>query len=160
MIYCFNKMRELRLTHIFFLHYTIALIAGGMVIAALFLLGEGLQFHSFVVLYIMYSQPAILMLRRMDYYEVKSDIKYGDYDIQEKIELSMEAHFCKPSLDKFSVFNILFLVSVIHVSILSYWIAVEINTSTVSIALIAMYLPLIYVWSDMIKELVKERKNI
>lgn len=160
MIYCFKKLREYKLTHIFFLHYAIALIAGSAMIAVLFLLGNGLQFHSFVVLYIMYSQPAIFMLRRIDYYEVKSDMKYGDYDIQEKIELSMEAHFCKPNIDKFSVFNVLFLVSTVHVSILSYWIATEINTSTVSIALIAMYFPLIYVWSDMIKELVKERKNI
>ena len=39
MIYCFKKLRELRLTHIFFLHYSISLLIGGAAIAGLILLG-------------------------------------------------------------------------------------------------------------------------
>ncbi len=54
MIYCFKKLRELRLTHIFFLHYSISLLIGGAAIAGLILLGGGLQFYSVVVLCIMY----------------------------------------------------------------------------------------------------------
>ena len=39
MIYCFKKLRELRLTHVFFLHYSISLLIGGAAIAGLILLG-------------------------------------------------------------------------------------------------------------------------
>lgn len=88
MIYCFKKLRELRLTHIFFLHYSISLLTGGAAIAGLILLGGVLQFYSVVgINVIMYTQPTFFILRRIKMYEVKHELKYGNYSVSEKSDL-------------------------------------------------------------------------
>ena len=93
MIYCFKKLRELRLTHVFFLHYSISLLIGGAAIAGLILLGGGLQFYSVVVLCIMYTQPTFFILRRIKMYEVKHELKYGNYSVSEKFETEHRQRF-------------------------------------------------------------------
>ena len=110
MIYCFKKLRELKLTHIFFLHYAISLIVGGAAIAGLFVLGGGLQFYSVVVLCYMYSEPAILMLRRMDTYRVKAELRNDDLLLDEKIEIALEASVFSPTPDLFCVINIVLII--------------------------------------------------
>lgn len=114
MIYCFKKMRELRLTHIFFLHCSISLIIGGAVIVGLFLLGGGLQFYSVVVLCIMYTQPTFFILRNMKMYEIKQELKYGEFTPDERIELAIQASIMKPEIDIDFIVNIIvvFLFSV------------------------------------------------
>lgn len=100
MIYCFKKLRELKLTHIFFLHYAISLIVGGAAIAGLFVLGGGLQFYSVVVLCMMYTQPTFIILRRIKMYEVRRELKHGEYTLDEKISISIQALGLKPGVDK------------------------------------------------------------
>jgi len=114
MIYCFKKLRELRLTHIFFLHYSISLFIGGAAIAGLILLGGGLQFYSVVVLCIMYTQPTFFILRRIKMYEVKHELKYGNYSVSEKFGLAIQSSIVKPSIDKDFIINVIviFLFSV------------------------------------------------
>lgn len=157
MIYCFKKLREYKLTHIFFLHYAIALIAGSAVIAVLFLLGNGLQFHSFVVLYIMYSQPAIFMLRRMDYYEVKSDIKYGDYDIQEKIEFALDsAEDMFFTADKDFVLNGLSLACALALMLISYELTTYFHNPYLGCLITMFNIPSIDSWQTDIRQLKKK----
>lgn len=114
MIYCYKKLRELRLTHIFFLHYSISLVIGGAAIAGLFMLGGGLQFYSVVVLCIMYTQPTFFILRRIKMYEVRQELKNGDYSMPEKFELAIQASIMKPGIDKDFIVNVIvtFLFSV------------------------------------------------
>lgn len=95
--------------HIFFLHYGISLVVGGAVIAGIFLLGGGLQICSIMVLLNMYNQPAIIMLRRMDVYEVRAELRSGSYSPCEKIDIAIEASFLKPQLDKIFLFNAIFI---------------------------------------------------
>lgn len=114
MIYCFIKLRELKLTNIFFLHYSISLIIGGAAIAGLFLLGRGLQIFAIVVLLHMYSQPAIIMLRRMNVYGIRSELRYGSYTQEEKLDIASQALFLKPMPDKVFFYNsIIILISCI-----------------------------------------------
>ena len=117
MIYCFKKLRELRLTHIFFLHYSISLLIGGAAIAGLILLGGGLQFYSVVVLCIMYTQPTFFILRRIKMYEVKHELKYGNYSVSEKFGLAIfhretehRQRFHYKCNCNFFVFSMLFLL--------------------------------------------------
>lgn len=114
MIYCYKKLRELLLTHIFFLHYSISLVIGGAAIAGLFMLGGGLQFYSVVVLCIMYTQPTFFILRRIKMYEVRQELKNGDYSMPEKFELAIQASIMKPGIDKDFIVNVIvtFLFSV------------------------------------------------
>mgnify|MGYP000513857732 CR=1 FL=1 len=113
MIYCFKKLRELRLTHIFFLHYSISLLIGGAAIAGLILLGGGLQFYSVVVLCIMYTQPTFFILRRIKMYEVKHELKYGNYSVSEKFELAIQSSIVKPSIDKdFIIYTVVILTMI------------------------------------------------
>lgn len=114
MIYCYKKLRELRLTHIFFLHYSISLIIGGAVIAGLFLFGGGLQIFAIVVLLHMYFQPAIIMLRRMNVYKIRSELQYGSYTCEEKLDIVSQSLFLKPIPDKVFFCNfIIILISCI-----------------------------------------------
>lgn len=114
MIYCFKKLHELRLTHIFFLHYSISLIIGGLAIAGLFLLGGGLQFYSVVVLCIMYTQPTFFILRRIKMYEVRQELKNGDYTMSERCGLAIQASVMKPGIDTDFIVNafVILLLSV------------------------------------------------
>lgn len=114
MTYCFKKLRELRLTHIFFLHYSISLIIGGAAIAGLILLGGGLQFYSFEVLCIMYTQPTFFILRRIKMYEARQELKNGDYTLAERCELAIQASIMKPGIDTDFIVNaiVILLLSV------------------------------------------------
>ncbi len=113
MIYCFKKLRELRLTRIFFLHYSISLTIGGAAIAGLILLGGGLQFYSFVVLCIMYTQPTFFILRRIKMYEARQELKHGTFAPDERINLAIQALHLKPNLDmNFIIYTIVLLTMI------------------------------------------------
>lgn len=111
MIYCFKKLRELKLTHIFFLHYAISLIVGGAAIAGLFVLGGGLQFYSVVVLCMMYTQPTFIILRRIKMYEVRHELRNEEYTSGEKLSLAVQASILKPSIDKAFIVNAIVIFS-------------------------------------------------
>ena len=114
MIYCFKKLRELRLTRIFFLHYSISLTIGGAAIAGLILLGGGLQFYSFVVLCIMYTQPTFFILRRIKMYEARQELKHGTFAPDERINLAIQALHLKPNLDmNFIIYTIVLLLMIV-----------------------------------------------
>lgn len=99
MIYCFKRLKKLKLLHIFFLHYGISLVVGGSVIAGLFWLGGGLQIYSIVVLLNMYNQPAIFMLRRMMVYEIRAELRNESSSLDDKFSFAIEAAFVKPQPD-------------------------------------------------------------
>lgn len=102
----------------------------------------------------MYSQPAILMLRRMDYYEVKSDIKYGDYDIQEKMEFALDsAEDMFFTADKDSVLNALSLACTLALILISYELTTYFHNPYLG-CLIAMFnIPSIDSWLTDIQKL-------
>lgn len=111
MKYCFKKLRELKLTHIFFLHYSISLIVGGAAIAGLFVLGGGLQFYSIVVLCMMYTQPTFIILRRIKMYEVRRELRNEEYTSGDKLSLAVQASMLKPSIDKAFIVNAIVIFS-------------------------------------------------
>lgn len=117
MIYCYKKLRELGLTHIFFLCYSIAVLLGAAAIVLLFLLGGGLQIYSVMVLCIMYTQPTIYLLRRMDIYRVRHEIKREDYNLGEKINFAIEASVLTPVIDTDFIFN----MAVLATCFMEFW---------------------------------------
>lgn len=161
MIYCFKKLKKLRLLHIFFLHYGISLVVGGAVIAGLFLLGGGLQICSIMVLLYMYSQPTIIMLRRMKMYEVRAELRSGSYSMCEKIGIAIEAACLKPQLDAITSINMLSTV----ISIIIFFAVNDLTlcpdetvicffVACIMIAIISSTLG--FVWFDMIRVLKEE----
>ena len=141
MIYCFRKLRELRLLHIFLLHYSISLFIGGAAIAGLFVLGEGLQFYSVVVLCIMYTQPTFFILRRIKMYEIKQELRYGGYSMGEKIGLAVQASFMKPTIDKDFIINAIVVVLLIVMFFLYNELMIRTNASVLGIPLMMLNVP-------------------
>ena len=160
MIYCYKKLRELRLTHIFFLHYSVSLLIGGASIAGLFLLGRGLQFFSIVVLCYMYTQPAIFMLRRMDIYEVKHELKYGDYNAYDKVDIALEISILKPGIDKDFVCNVGSSICTFLLLCVSSDFIITLNSPIIGLFSTMLCAPSIDVWLTTIRELKTERENV
>ncbi len=106
MIYCYKKLRELKLLHIFVLHYLTAAVIGTLLILFLFWLGNGLELYSAVVLCLMYGQPEYLMLRRMEMYKIRAELRDMDCPPCEKAEIVLPIIFCcRPQPDKFMAVN-------------------------------------------------------
>lgn len=153
--------------HIFFLHYGTSLVVGGAMIVGLFLLGGGLQICSIVILLNTYSQPAITMLRRMDMYEVRAELRDGSYSPCEKIDLAVEAAIVKPRRDEFFFWRIYLTVTTIltlfFLSGLTIYLS-EKNVSVWIIYLIVCFIVAVLLFSsvptefDAIRELKKRAR--
>ena len=141
MLYCFKKLRELKLTHIFFLHYSIALIVGGAAIAGLFVLGGGLQFYSVVVLCIMYTQPAFFILRRIKMYEIRQELKYGEFTPDERIDIAIQAQHFKPTVDTNFIIYTIVILTMIAMFFLYNELMIIFDNLLLGISLILLIIP-------------------
>lgn len=71
----------------------------------LFTLGRGLQYYSPVVLCFTYSLPTITILRRIEMYQVKSELTNKALTLEQKIEIAQDAVCLKPIPDKMFLAN-------------------------------------------------------
>ncbi len=61
----------------------------------------------------MYTQPTFFILRRIKMYEVKHELKYGNYSVSEKFGLAIQSSIVKPSIDKdFIIYTVVILTMI------------------------------------------------
>ena len=59
------------------------------------------------------TQPTFFILRRIKMYEVKHELKYGNYSVSEKFGLAIQSSIVKPSIDKdFIIYTVVILTMI------------------------------------------------